>query len=349
MSSEDDIGLTDLPADLPALEQAFALSPMSNPRHLPDGWMNRNWKITSGGARFVLKRIFDVTPQIARGNFAALAFLAARSIPVCLPVPTVDGDTVAEVDGRAYCLVPWVDGTHRPGCELSLPAVARLGELVGHIHQALADLPDACLPPIPDTLQVTVNEAGHAAEVIGRVDRSVAAIADPIPYDITVRKLLKRRLELLTAHEHRQPSKTVPVGPFGRVHGDLNIRNLLFGGEEVRAVLDWDRMKVGAYAEEVVKTGLAMFAGENGFLDLERVPVFAAAYRAVSPLPGAALADAVTRLWWKLLTDLWPVEFRYLRGEPSERIASLFPPGEQTLEWWTAHLDEVLNAFVEHA
>lgn len=102
MSSEDDIGLTDLPADLPALEQAFALSPMSNPRHLPDGWMNRNWKITSGGARFVLKRIFDVTPQIARGNFAALAFLAARSIPVCLPVPTVDGDTVAEVDGRAY-------------------------------------------------------------------------------------------------------------------------------------------------------------------------------------------------------------------------------------------------------
>jgi Ser/Thr protein kinase RdoA (MazF antagonist) len=249
---------------------------------------------------------------------------------VALPVRTVNGDTVVDLEGRCYCLVPWVEGVHRAGCDLSLPAVARLGHLVGTIHQALADVPGECgLPPVPDALEVRITEVATAEELIGHINRIIASIAEPTPYDVTVRALLRRRLELLREHAHLRPAVTAPLGPFGRIHGDLNMRNLLCRGEEVVAVLDWDRMRVGAYADEVVRTGQVVFGGEAGVLDLERIGVFCAAYRRVVPVTGEVLAPAVGRLWWKRLTDVWPVELRYARGEPSERIAGLFPPGSR--------------------
>lgn len=348
VSGEDDVGLADLPADFPALETAFSLPPISEYRYLTDGWMNRNWVIAAGSGRYVLRRILDVPAATARSVFAAMSWLACRSVPVVLPIRAVDGDTVVDVKGRCYCLVPWVEGVHRAGCDLSLPAVARLGRLVGMIHQALADVPDECgLPPVPDALEVRVADVAATEERIGHIDRIIASIAEPTPYDVRVRALLRRRVELLRGHAHLRPAATAPLGPFGRIHGDLNMRNLLFRGEEVVAVLDWDRMRVGAYADEVVRTGQVVFGGEGGVLDLERIAVFSAAYRRVVPVDGEALAGAVGRLWWKRLTDVWPVEFRYVRGDPSERIAGLFPPGEQVLEWWTCHLEEVREAFAE--
>jgi homoserine kinase type II len=348
VSGEDDVGLADLPADLPALEAAFSLPPISGHRYLADGWMNRNWEVFAGSGRYVLRRILDIPAATARSILAAVSWLASRPVPVAVPVRTVNGDTVVDLEGRRYCLIPWVDGKHRVGGELSLPAVARLGHLVGTIHQALADVPGECgLTPVPDTLKVRITDAAAAEELIGRIDRIIAGIAEPTPYDVRVRALLRRRVELLRGHAHLRSAVTASLGPFGRIHGDLNMRNLLFRGEEVVAVLDWDRMRVGAYVDEVVRSGQVVFGGEDGVLDLERVAVFSAAYRRVIPVAGQALADAVSRLWWKRLTDVWPVEFRYMRGEPSERIAGLFPPGEQVLEWWTRHLKEVRDAFAD--
>ncbi|MBV9141769.1 MAG: phosphotransferase [Pseudonocardiales bacterium] len=124
--------------------------------------MNRNWVVAADSGRYVLRRILDVPVATARSVFAAVSWLASRSVPVVLPVRTVNGDTVVDVEGRCYCLVPWVDGAHRAGCDLSLPAVARLGHLVGTIHQALADLPGECgLPPVPDTLGVPAGRDAH--------------------------------------------------------------------------------------------------------------------------------------------------------------------------------------------
>lgn len=346
MSAEEEAGLADLAADLPALADAFVLPPISAYRHLADGWMNRNWQIIAGQRRYVLKRLLDVPVGTARSIFAALSFLEARHVPVCLPVRSADGDAVVDLEGRCYCLVPWVEGVRRVGTALSLPGVENFGQLVGKIHSCLADLPAECgLPPVPETLELEVIDAAEAARLIAGIGRIVAGIGAPTPYDVMVRALLERRLELLDEHGQRRPATTVPVGPFGRVHGDLNPRNLLFRGERVTAVLDWDRMRVGPYAGEVVRAGLALFGSESGILDLGRISAFTTAYRAVMPVDKAALADAVSRLWWKRLTDVWPVELRYMRGDPSERFAGLFPPAERALEWWTSHLDEVTGAF----
>jgi len=267
MVNEVSPGQADLEADLPLLEDAFALGPIVVRRYLANGWMNRNWQVAAGDSRYVLKRILAISAGTARSIFAVMPVLNSRAVPVCLPVRSATGETVVVVNDRCYS------------------------------------------------------------------------------HDFMVRTLLRRRLELLGEHSRLRPETAAPVGPFGRVHGDLNPRNLLFRGEDVVAVLDWDRMRVSPYAQEVVKAGMAFFGSASGVPDLTRMSAFAAAYRSVRPLDEAALADAVARLWWKRITDVWPAEFRYMRGDRSERIVSMFVLDERTLEWWTRHLADVTAAF----
>src|SRR5947208_421885 len=142
--NDDEVGLADLPGDLPALMEAFALATISVIQHLSNGWMNRNWKLTAGPEKYVLKRLLDISAASARAVFAAVGALASRSVPVCLPVRSVSGETVVDFADRAYCLMPWVDGVHRDGCDLPILSVADLGRLVARIHQALEELPDDC-------------------------------------------------------------------------------------------------------------------------------------------------------------------------------------------------------------
>jgi len=73
VSGEDEVGLADLPADLPALAAAFSLPPISEYRYLTDGWMNRNWVVAAGSGRYVLRRILDVPDATARSVLAAVA------------------------------------------------------------------------------------------------------------------------------------------------------------------------------------------------------------------------------------------------------------------------------------
>ncbi|WP_051966207.1 protein kinase family protein [Kitasatospora mediocidica] len=99
-------------------------------------------------------------------------------------------------------------------------------------------------------------------------------------------------------------TRTGPGG-WGR---DFQHRNLLWRDNEVVAVLGWDRI-----------------------LDLERVAAFMAGYRSEIAIGPAAWEDAVQRLWWKRMTDLWVLAFHYDRGDHA--CDHLFAPQERLLSW----------------
>jgi homoserine kinase type II len=59
---------------------------------------------------------------------------------------------------------------------------------------------------------------------------------------------------LIARYTDARPEGEVPVGPYGWTHGDFQYRNLLRRGGRVVAVLDWDRLGVRPYGEEVART-----------------------------------------------------------------------------------------------
>ncbi|MFI6883735.1 phosphotransferase [Streptosporangium canum] len=119
--------------------RGMTCSEVQAPRYLADGLMNRNWRIDAERGTFALKLIMDVALPTARRNLRILAALAADGggVPVCSHVESISGDVMVEIDGRGYCLLPWAQGAHLRGTELSLNQTADLGALLGRIHHRL--------------------------------------------------------------------------------------------------------------------------------------------------------------------------------------------------------------------
>lgn len=329
--------------DLSAIARAFGLSQIGDVEYLAAGLMNRNWRIATDRGVFALKQIIDVPLPVARRNLNVLATLAENGVPACVPARTVNGDPVAEVDGRGYCLFPWLEGSQPRGNELPIDQAADLGAVLGRLHQSLNSADDVDLPEKPRKLHAGVTELASAIAEADRFLTHISRMDSSEPFDLTVVEFLERRKILLDKYDAWRPTDDVPLGPFGWTHGDFQHLNVIWRGGRVVGVIDWDRIRVRPFGEEVARSTTLLFGGENGDLDLGRVSAFVAGYRTVVSLGAEDLADAVNRLWWKRMCDYWQLEFHYDLGDHS--CDHLFLSASRFLDWWIEHLDEVQDSF----
>ncbi|MFI5943738.1 phosphotransferase [Streptomyces uncialis] len=326
------------------LTRAFGFGAVREKRYLADGLMNANWKVHTAAGVFALKRVSDVSLDRLVRNLGVLAALADEGIPVSAPVPTVSGVLVAEVGGGVWCLFPWAAGSHLRGVDLSLSQAASLGTHLGRLH---VGLDRACgrglLPAVPETVTSEVATPERAVEKSERLSGLVEDKGTGTAFDAAAAAALEQRRALIGKYAGRRPEDEAPGGRHGWTHGDVQYRNLLWEGGELTAILDWDRVGIRPYAEEVARTAQVQF-GVDGVFDLDRVSAFVGGYRSVVPLEASALLDGVRRLWWKRMTDFWQLDFHYDRGDFS--FDELFTADEALLHWWTERLDQVEDAFV---
>ncbi|MFE7709136.1 phosphotransferase [Streptomyces sp. NPDC057486] len=329
--------------DLAVLIGAFGLGEVTAHRHLAEGLMNVNWRLETTSGSFALKRVTDVPLDRLRRNLAVLPGLAKNGVPVVVPVEASSGGVVVEAGGSGYCLFPWASGEHVRGTDLSLAQVEALGAQLARLHLALRRAVGLeRLPPASAAVRAEVVTPERAVEKADRLASAVQEEGAGDPFDVLADDALVRRRGLLGEYAHLRPGDDVPRGPHGWTHGDFQYRNLLWAGGELTAVLDWDRLGVRPYAEEVVRTAQVQF-GVEGVFNLEQVSAFVTGYRSAVPLEPAALLDAARRLWWKRMTDFWQLEFHYYRHDLS--CDDLFVADEALLHWWTERLDGVERTF----
>jgi homoserine kinase type II len=239
-----------------------------------------------------------------------------------------------------FAALPWVAGAHRSGLSLTCAECEALGGLLGQVHAGLAGV----MPAAPAEVVVPVTAVAAARE---RIDRYLGVIREKgalDAFDRHARRRLLERRELLASAARLRPGDGAVAGPAGWAHGDFHDLNVLWEGGRVSAVLDWDRLGVRPLAGEVARSATLLFGyGDGRGLDTGRVAAFSRGYRAVSWLTDEQLRDAVHRLWWERLCDLWQLTWHYERGRAS--CDHLFGPASALLPWWTAHRGEVVDAF----
>ena len=332
--------------DLPEVAAAFGIGTIERTDFLPSGLMNLNWRVAGSRATAAVKRLVDVDRQQAARSLDLLGFLADTGIPVPSPLATAAGEPVVAVGDGYYCAVPWVDGEHIPGRDLSTAQAAQLGSVLGRIHRALgrAAAKAGLEPPIGD-LVAKVSDPEAVDGSMHRFLDVIAALPEREPFDADAADTLHRRRELLARHRAQRPATDRPLVPAGWTHGDFQPLNLLWNENTVAAVLDWDRVAFRPYGEEIVRSANYLFPAADGrALDLERIAAFVTAYRTEVPqFTRADGDDAVERMWWRRLTDLWHLEFRYDRGDTS--CDHLYGASCLVLEWWTERRELVREAF----
>jgi homoserine kinase type II len=335
--------------DLPLVADYFALGRVRSVAFLPSGLMNLNWRVDGTCSTAAVKWLLDAKAEAPTRSLAVMGYLADADVPVPVPLTTMTGQTVVEIDGRAYCALPWVEGQHPAGAELTVAQARSLGAVLGRIHVALG----------PAAAKAGLGAPGRAADLeirdpvtaAGEADRLLALIGSlpgPDRFDRDVVPTLRRRKELLEQYQAQRPASGPPAGPAGWTHGDFQPLNVVWRDGQVAAVLDWDRVRVRMLGEEVVRSASYLFATADATgLDLERIAAFAAGYRTQVPLSRTASDDAAERTWWKKMTGLWILRFRYDRADSS--CDHLYATSCAVLEWWTTRRGEVREAFAAGA
>ncbi|MEK6421422.1 MAG: phosphotransferase [Burkholderia gladioli] len=242
---------------------------------LPSGHTNKTFRLESAAGSRVLRVSWAGKPpeQVQREAALLDRLRAVPGLPALpAPIPTVDGlPAVRLPDGRWLHLFEAIDGV--PG----LPADARAGALdamrtLARLHAALAAL------PAPDATPLGWLAARHA-RVAARKPPGLAGALDR-DYDTVLRRI----------GAHLTAAEGWLSGPAHWLHGDFHAGNLLYAGNAVSGVLDFDDVGQGAHGLEVA---FALFALSRDALRDDGFAFDTAIWDAGLQAYAAARADAV--------------------------------------------------------
>jgi homoserine kinase type II len=244
---------------------------------------------------------------MALREHALIRHVDAGGLPAPLPVVALSGETLVEHAGKLAALYESAQGAQLEPGAITLEQARSAGDMLAQLHASLAALPDMGYTP-----RTFAWDGLEWVQRLNAVERAIRARADGNPADAwALRRTLEQRDWL---REPQCPHSGVPRFPPQVVHGDYHDANLFFDAERVSAIIDWEQAAFLPRAYEVVRACFFMFRCMPGLTQ-----AFLAAYRAVSGLGDAELADGAAS--WGCYADhhVWPVEEVYLHGNDRAR------------------------------
>lgn len=250
-------------AQLAQVLSRYGLPPPERALPEPKGSVNTNYHLWSGGRRWFLRLNEGKTVEDVAFEAEVLRFLAREGFPGAPLVLTRDGAAQTEVAGRPAMLFAFAEGEELERADVTPARCERIGAELGRLH-ALA----------PRFAPTRPNPYRWA-----RVDAWLRELGPEGDGDPLVAAAMPMLLDEL-AH-----ARALPPGPAGLVHGDLFLDNVLWLGERVSALLDWEMSCVDAFAYDLGVMVNAWCYGERHEPALMRALL--AGYRAERPLDAA--------------------------------------------------------------
>jgi homoserine kinase type II len=274
--------------DVREILTAFAAADLRAHHPIAVGTVNTNVRVeTAAGTRFLRVNEGKSRADVER-EAAIVAHVAARGVPTPAPLRTPTGEPFVVWRDHFVSLFPWVPGRTLTRAEVTPAHAAAVGTALAALHRAGADVAD--------------HRPGRYEpdEIAARLAR-VTALARPE---------LAPALEILGPELARLETERAAELPLGIIHGDLFIDNVMFEGDRLAALIDFEQASWGRLAYDLAVTTLAFGFGRDDFRP-EIVRALIDAYVAARPATpaeragfGAELRFAACRFAVTRITDV---------------------------------------------
>jgi Ser/Thr protein kinase RdoA (MazF antagonist) len=320
--------------------RAYGVELVSEPEPWPGGHVHPAWRVcTDRGEWFVKWYAGAGWPAAMVRATLELQVAAARGgAPVPHIARTVSGDWLAPAAGGHLAAMDWVPGVTGVSGALT-PARARAaGEVLGQLHRVLAALPAAGPGLVPDGELVRQR----AEELLALEDaRPLGGEAGALAREAALYRLRAVAAQPpdpdIYAHAHWQPC-----------HGDYYPPNLLFDGDRVAGVVDWDFAGPRWRAMEVTRAAVEAGYSLGAPWCRAATAAFLAGYQAVNPLAPQELTGGF-RIWWDYLLWScypWPLPYTAPAQAPKDWLA-LARRRHGLMVWLGEHMTELVQIAVE--
>jgi len=213
------------PAALAEACARFGLPPPERAEPEPRGRVNTSYHLWCGGERWFLRLAEQADEEAVRFEAEVLRYLFQAHFPVARLVTTTDGQPFPTVAGKPAMLFAYAPGEEVARADAGPERCRRIGEQLGRLHDLSAGF--------------TAERANPYGVV--RVGGWLAELGDG-GADAEVRAALPLFREELAA------AASLPGAPRGLVHGDLFVDNVLWLGDRVGYLLDWEMSCTEAFA-----------------------------------------------------------------------------------------------------
>jgi len=223
-------------AELTQLADAFGLGVVRDVKTIAAGTINSNFELaTESGVVFV--RINEGKAEVDVAWEARLVgALAERGVIAPAPLLAVDGRPYAPLPGpttKWVSVFPWREGRHHEPTEITPALASTFGVALAQLHVAGLALPEAWR-------RGSIYDHAH---LVGRFER-FARIDDPAlkPAIAILREELAYASEMSVVRRRATQ---------GIIHGDLFRDNVLWDGNQISAILDFEQASGGSLAYDL--------------------------------------------------------------------------------------------------
>lgn len=246
--------LTPLPRpDAIRLGERYGLS-VRDVRGILAGSVNSNFALELEEGGQVFCRVYEEQGTATASREAALlAHLANHGVPTPEPLRVRNSpgassspDFIAEHAGKPVALFPWREGQMRCQASVDAPSVAAVGAALATVHDVGYDQP------------LWPSRFGQH-ELRRRIDAlSQQALLEP------ARQAVHSATRWLDEHEHQlEPPEAQDAAGWGLTHGDLFRDNVLWNGDEISALLDFESASRGSFAFDIMVCALSWCFGDD--------------------------------------------------------------------------------------
>jgi homoserine kinase type II len=256
---------------LGALATTFDLGTVRTWRAIAAGTINSNFAIETEAGRFFLRVNEGKAEADVAWESRLVATLAAAGVPTPPPQRTSTGQPYAALPGATptkwVSAFPWRPGVHLAPAEVTASYAQTFGRALAELHVAALALPAGWR-------RESIYDHAH---LVRRFD-SISRAGDPA---------LAHAIEVL-GHELEVAAKAAPIraaATHGIIHGDLFRDNVLWDGDTISAILDFEQASGGSLAYD-----LAVCINDwcwNGAPRIDLATALLRGYQAIRPLTPA--------------------------------------------------------------
>ncbi|MEO6043193.1 MAG: phosphotransferase [Tepidiformaceae bacterium] len=294
---------------------------------VPGGTLNWNFDVRTANSRFFLRCYrANLASERIDGEHRLVEWVGERGIPVAVPIAALDGERLLSVGEDRWSLFPWIDGVSIGRGALSRRQARALGAMHGRVQAVLATHPDS------ETAQFSMR--WDKRQSLNALKRLVS-VGKQRGVEVWIIEGMERQRRLLESTDVEPPEHFASL-PCQLLHGDFHDQQVLFAGDGIRAVVDWEIWHSDPRAWELIRS-LAF----SQLLDSPLLEDYLAGYREHVQLSEGELQLALTLWFQSRLVGLW-AWWAYLM-EGNERVEEFFPSMLAELdlvtgERWTASI-----------
>lgn len=304
------------PHHLKQLGEEFALGEVQTLNENTQGVLNRNFVLVTSTGTYFLKSVR--AKQHSRISYIAAVekFFKNQSIPaVCMKESRL-GTLFLKLEDNLYTVYPFIPNTHIH--TYSKNHMRAMGEMLGRIHHAGASQ----LPDLFASHRFAVQEQGEVIDELTKRRSYILSKENLDEIDEVFLAYIDLKLKRIR-NCFTEPLLTCDT----LVHGDYHDRNILFEGEKIVGICDWEKALVAPRAYEVARALeiICFGAGQHTTLteqDMrESASVFIASYRSIYPISAGELNSGLMLRLYKLIHSTWIERQHYdLKDERSNKF-----------------------------